>query len=737
MKKFISVFFIFLLAVSFLGCPSGGGNDNGDDDDDDDDGDDITIIDPDTDPEPGSGTENKTWVRFNNDSEFYVNIYSDLSRMNKIADVRAGNYALIETGHGEAQFFPNYNIIIDDVSFPYKGEGIIARIDAGKTKTDPNKVYIPSLENLDGEELVKPLTSLAYVKIQNNDKLAIVFRSGTSELKPEGASSAILMYSETGLYGISPGSAGNYSFRKNATTPIPFPEKVTQFASGNLYSFRYNGTSLALLSERKLTLSQVYTLSPPENISARSLPSGSIALSWEKVGTETSYKIYRAKESPETPETFEILYSTENTSYTDDDVKLENTYYYKIASAKGALVSAQSGNYAGILSRESNLASPSGLSASALSADSISLSWNSVSDAASYVIYRGFSSDSIKTYVTSTSVRPYTISGLESNTIYYFTVSSINDTVESVPSNHAHAETLSGSISGLQSPSDVTAAALGTSSIQITWSAVSDATGYKVYRSLSADGDYSFAGNSASTTYTNTGLSAGTVYYYKVTAVKDDIESSLSSYAYATTGGSSGTIDYPPVMPTGLIVSSVSSGSITLSWTSVSSAASYNIYRSSTQTGTPALVGTVSSTSYTDSVSSGVSFYYTVTGVNSSGESPKSSVTFAFAAPHSTLQYNGDETNNLSSGGKIYYRFSVYQGSSYTIQWHDGDEKYTPRYFNVTAYQSNGAQIFSQGSSSASGYPSFQQFTAADSGYVTVVVSNETGSSQNYQIYYY
>jgi len=212
-----------------------------------------------------------------------------------------------------------------------------------------------------------------------------------------------------------------------------------------------------------------------------------------------------------------------------------------------------------------------------------------------------------------------------------------------------------------------------------------------------------------------------------------------SSYASATTQSGSGTIDFPPVMPTGLVVSSVSSGSITLSWNSVSTANSYNVYRSNTQTGAEAKINTspVISTSYTDNVPAGAAYYYKVVGVNSSGESPKSAGAFAYAESHYTLSYySGTQTLSLAAGAKHYYRLAVTQGNSYTIEWQNGNNQNTSNNIEVSAWQNNGTSIFSR--AYGNGYSNPRVFTATASGFVTIeVLSDHPSASQNYQIYYY
>ena len=103
----------------------------------------------------------------------------------------------------------------------------------------------------------------------------------------------------------------------------------------------------------------------------------------------------------------------------------------------------------------------------------------------------------------------------------------------------------SGSSSGNPpaAPTSVTATAVSSSSINISWNASSGATSYTVYRSTSSNGTYSSVGTTSSTSFTNTGLSANTTYYYKVTASNSYGTSGYSATVSATTqsdGGSGG-----------------------------------------------------------------------------------------------------------------------------------------------------------------------------------------------------
>lgn len=71
----------------------------------------------------------------------------------------------------------------------------------------------------------------------------------------------------------------------------------------------------------------------------------------------------------------------------------------------------------------------------------------------------------------------------------------------------------------------------------LSWTEVSGATGYQVFRSTTYDGVYNKINASALTTnhYTDAGLEAGKAYFYKITATDSSSESSLSSYVAGLT----------------------------------------------------------------------------------------------------------------------------------------------------------------------------------------------------------
>ena len=170
-------------------------------------------------------------------------------------------------------------------------------------------------------------------------------------------------------------------------------------------------------------------------------------------------------------------------------------------------------------------------------------------------------------------------------------------------------------------PTNITATALSTSSIRVSWTEVPNTVGYHIYRNFSPSGTFSLLTTVSSTLFSNTGLSTNTTYYYKVSAYNEIGESSQSATVYATTLG-------PPNTPTNVTASVGSFSMARLSWSAVTGATSYNIYRANNPNGTFTRLASTTNTTYQASGildSSGrYDYCYKVSAVNSYGESAMS-----------------------------------------------------------------------------------------------------------------
>lgn len=77
----------------------------------------------------------------------------------------------------------------------------------------------------------------------------------------------------------------------------------------------------------------------------------------------------------------------------------------------------------------------------------------------------------------------------------------------------------------------------GNAQVSLSWNASSGATSYSLYRATTSGGEASYRTGLTSTTFTDTGLTNGVTYFYKVTASNSVGQSGLSSEASATPSG--------------------------------------------------------------------------------------------------------------------------------------------------------------------------------------------------------
>lgn len=218
---------------------------------------------------------------------------------------------------------------------------------------------------------------------------------------------------------------------------------------------------------------------------------------------------------------------------------------------------------------------------------SVTLSWTAVyaADLAGYNIYRSTTSGKGFLKINSSIITTisYSDSGLTNDTKYYYKITSIDFSGnESDYSNEISAMLASPppDTTPPAAPSGLNASA-GDSSVVLSWTAnsESDLAGYNIYRSTSSTTGFSKINSLLVTakTYSDSGLTNGATYYYKITAIDTSSnESDFSSIANATPSAPA------PSNPTGLTaLKNTSTHNIELSWNAnpESDIVGYNVYR--------------------------------------------------------------------------------------------------------------------------------------------------------------
>lgn len=138
------------------------------------------------------------------------------------------------------------------------------------------------------------------------------------------------------------------------------------------------------------------------------------------------------------------------------------------------------------------------------------------------------------------------------------------------------------------------------------------------------------------------------------------------TWEFVSSGGT--TPPPPPVLsaPTGLHTTATTASSVSLSWSSVSGASSYVVYRGG------ARVGSASGTSYTDSgLSAGTSYSYTVAAADSSGAAgPASAAVTATTATTGGGGNSGCPTAWSASTSYVPGNTVAYSGHKYTATYY-------------------------------------------------------------------
>jgi alpha-tubulin suppressor-like RCC1 family protein/fibronectin type 3 domain-containing protein len=286
----------------------------------------------------------------------------------------------------------------------------------------------------------------------------------------------------------------------------------------------------------------------PNPLSATALSSYQIALTWTNVANETGYTIERSSDSTSGPWTWSITRTADTTTYQDSECSPETTYYYHICAYNaGGQSSWTSPVSATTSASQFPPDTPSPMTAIAVSSTGISITWTNVADETGYTIERSFSSASgpWQWSITRTAETiTYQDSGLSANTPYYYQVYAYNGSGNSVSAATADTWTR------LSAPDALTATALSSSQIALTWTNVTGETGgYKIYRGSISGGPYTQIGTTAQNvvTYTDTTVTASHTYYYRVRAPNAGGDSAYSPVAYATTAGNWSTaLSVPP-----------------------------------------------------------------------------------------------------------------------------------------------------------------------------------------------
>lgn len=394
--------------------------------------------------------------------------------------------------------------------------------------------------------------------------------------------------------------AGSTSYSQvGSPTALTFND--TGLAAGTVYNYRvraidgagnlsgYSTVSTATTS----TIPDTTAPTIPASLAATVAGTTQVNLTWgastDAVGV-TGYRVERSQGAGST--TYSQVGTPTGTSFNDTGLTAATVYNYRVRATDAA---GNLSGYTTIVTATTSTAPdttaptiPSSLAATVVGATQINLTWGASTDAVGVTGYRversqGTGSTSY-TQVGTPAGASFNDTGLTAATVYNYRVRATDGagnlsgyTTVVTATTNAAPDTTAPTI-----PTSMAATVVGSAQINLTWTASTDAvgvTGYRVERSQGAGSTtYTQVGTPSGASFNNTGLTASTVYNYRVRAV--DAAGNLSGFSTVVTATTSAVPDtIAPTVPANLVATVLTSTQITLTWAASTDAVGVTGYR--------------------------------------------------------------------------------------------------------------------------------------------------------------
>lgn len=252
---------------------------------------------------------------------------------------------------------------------------------------------------------------------------------------------------------------------------------------------------------------------------AKATAYNTVKLTWNAYDNADSYLVYRRIPG----QSWKRLAVVTTLYYTDKTAQPKLTYNYTVKAQSRKWGDVAYSKYRTDVKAVTSLSKTTLKSAVSASYKSAKLTWEKVSGASGYRAYRATSKNGKYQFAGQASKGTLTTltdsKGLAAGKTYYYKVFAYRlvngQRVYGSPSDIKAVKIIPGA-------TKITKASPGNKSVTLSWNKVSGASGYRVYRCLSKDGFYSAVKQVGSSTssYKDTGLKKGTVYYYKVRAYR-------------------------------------------------------------------------------------------------------------------------------------------------------------------------------------------------------------------------
>lgn len=386
-----------------------------------------------------------------------------------------------------------------------------------------------------------------------------------------------------------------YTYNKQTGEAKYLTNKSTAYATvknleaGTEYSFKIRSvvdTPDKLYYSKMTAPLTVYTT--PAKVSLTATTSAdSVSLKWTSGGNDVKYNVYQYDTSKKA---FVRIAQTSSRNFKVTNLEKYTNYRFKVVAVTP---DNTFGQYSSEVTACTTFTKPNNIKISNITSNSMKVSWSKISGVTGYEIWsRNGTSGSFKLLKTLTGTS-YTISKISSGkayTVYVRAYKTVGGKKRYGPiSNYAY---------GAVAPSKVKTVTFNKNnsketSVPLSWTKSSNATGYAVYLYNSSTGKYTLKANTKTNSVSISSLSPGSNYTFKVRAYTE-----IGGKKYYSGYSSSVSAFTRAKAPTNIKVSKNYTTSATLSWKSAKSARGYYVYRYNSSTKKYTYLGKTTSTSY-------------------------------------------------------------------------------------------------------------------------------------------
>ncbi len=320
---------------------------------------------------------------------------------------------------------------------------------------------------------------------------------------PVSLTARAISTSSISLFWTASTGAASYKIYREGSAPPPPTSLSTSYADTGLNAattYCYTVTAVDGTGSESAPSNRACAntgLLVPAGLTAAAKSESRIDLSWLAATGATQYRLYKNGAS----------WRAVSALLTSDTGLLANTQYcYSVSSLNDSGNESAQSSQVCVTTNNTPPAVPTGLTAAAVTPGPggvINLTWNASPGATIYKIYRDGSSAAM----ASQTITSYSDTGLAASTRYCYAVTALDATgSESAASALACANT------GLTVPAGLTAMAASATQINVSWTAVAGASGYKVYKNRELQGSV------VTPAIVDAGLTANTQYCYAISA---------------------------------------------------------------------------------------------------------------------------------------------------------------------------------------------------------------------------